>query len=292
MHLAAQASQQAQAKAAQEARGAPSAQVGAQAWPPAKAMAPQPPGGSQAMAPSQGVLEHTMGLLGTAYAQLEAWARHQLTQGALEMNYPADGLDAYHALASLEASYELHGALAQISKLVRMLPQEAGKPAQRRSPQEAEELALAGAQQALKKIAELVRAPADFGRRVMMEIGLAVIDAIFECAPPAFTQRVWAMLEDPQGQLGMRSKVDLLLGLLRYELVSPMELDGLLAASGMEEETELEMGATVLYQCAQTGCCAVADYPQTLTTLKKASSAPVGTLTPELRSLVDRVLEV
>ena len=38
---------------------------------------------------------------------------------ARRMNYPADGLDAYHALASLEASYELHGALAQISKLVR-----------------------------------------------------------------------------------------------------------------------------------------------------------------------------
>ena len=31
-----------------------------------------------------GLLEHTMGMLGTAYAQLEAWARHQLAAGVLD----------------------------------------------------------------------------------------------------------------------------------------------------------------------------------------------------------------
>ena len=31
-----------------------------------------------------GMLEQTMGMLGTAYAQLEAWARHQLAGGLLD----------------------------------------------------------------------------------------------------------------------------------------------------------------------------------------------------------------
>ena len=37
----------------------------------------------------------------------------------------------------------------------------------------------------MKKLVEFARQVPDFGRRVMTEIGLAVIDAIFDSAPPS-----------------------------------------------------------------------------------------------------------
>ena len=46
-----------------------------------------------------------------------------------------------------------------MEKEVRMLPQEAGKPTQRRSPQETEELAMAGAQQASPRLCAALPQP-------------------------------------------------------------------------------------------------------------------------------------
>ena len=46
-----------------------------------------------------GLLEHTMGMLGTAYAQLEAWARHQLAAGVLDASAFAQGKSTVESLS-------------------------------------------------------------------------------------------------------------------------------------------------------------------------------------------------